>query len=116
MYKKEVLGLIFGILIGIVAMSGCSYHNLDTVNVSIQNSTFNPSDFITFNGNRVNWTNHDSTTHRIVSDYGWFDSGNLAPGQSYNYTFDNTGAYPYHDALNSSIKGTVRVITSGSLP
>lgn len=46
-----------------------------------------------------------------MSDYGWFDSGNLSPGQNYTYDFSwhETGYYPYHDSINTSMKGRIHV-------
>lgn len=57
----------------------------------------------------VVWTNYDNKTHRVVSDYGWFDSGDLEPGQSYSYQFNGSGAFPFHCAYNLSMKGTIHV-------
>ncbi len=51
----------------------------------------------------------NTVEHRIVADDGSFDTGVLSPGESYSVSFDSTGTYSYHDALDSSIKGTVIV-------
>jgi len=58
------------------------------------------------------WINKDSVTHRVVSDSGLFGSGNLINGQSYNYTFNQTGSYPYHCAIHPSMAGTIVVSTT----
>ena len=59
----------------------------------------------------VKWINNDTKPHRIVSDYGWFDSGDISPGQSYSHDFygDGLGNYPYHDRTNPSMKGNIQV-------
>ena len=60
----------------------------------------------------VMWINKDSVTHHVVSDTGVFDSGDLATGQSYNYTFNQTGSFPYHCSIHPSMTGTIVVSTS----
>ena len=51
-----------------------------------------------------------TTTHRIVSNEGLFDSDNLRPCQTYSYVFKKSRVYYYHDVMNKSMNGTVRVI------
>ncbi len=77
--------------------------------ISIQNMAFNPNKIIVKSGTNVQWINNDNTQHQIVSDSGAFQSNTLNPGDSYNFFFDKTGIYGYHDALNSTITGTIIV-------
>ena len=49
----------------------------------------------------------NTVNHHIVADDGSFDTGVLKPGQSYVVTFESPGTYSFHDALDSSIKGTI---------
>jgi plastocyanin len=77
--------------------------------ISIQNMAFNPSKITVKSGTNVQWINNDNTQHQIVSDSGAFQSNTLNPGDSYNFFFDKTGIYGYHDALNSTITGTIVV-------
>jgi plastocyanin len=106
--KNSILGAFFyGILILSFTVALIFFHFNTTV-VVIQSSGFDPSDVNIYPGT-VTWINNDTRTHRVVSDYGWFDSGNLTPGQSYNYTFRGVGAYPYHCSMDTSLKGTIRV-------
>jgi plastocyanin len=60
------------------------------------------------------WTNTDTVTHRVVSDTGVFDSGDLAPGEGYLFTFNAIGSYAYHDVIYPSMAGTVQVDTGPS--
>ena len=49
--------------------------------------------------------------HRIVSTGGFFDSGVIKPGQSYQRIFRELGNFRYHDEVpNSSIQGVLNVI------
>lgn len=62
---------------------------------------FNPSTPNVKVGTTVMWINKDSVIHRVVSDSGLFGSANLTNGQSYNYTFNQTGSYPYHCTIHT---------------
>jgi plastocyanin len=47
----------------------------------------------------VTWTNIGTTVHTVKSDPGYpdqFDSGGIAPTQSYSHKFQNPGTYGYH--------------------
>ena len=57
----------------------------------------------------VVWTNNDSSPHTVTSDGGTFNSGNMAPGQTYSYTFTAPGTYAYHCTYHPWMTGTVIV-------
>ncbi len=57
----------------------------------------------------VNGEDDVTRQHHIVADGGGFDTGVLNPGQSFTFTFDQAGSYPFHDELASNIKGTITV-------
>ncbi len=105
--------LVFGVflILGVVAVSGCTSSQSNST-VTIQNMAFNPSTLNVQVGTTVMWINKDSTTHHVVSDTGVFDSGDLATGKSYNYTFNQTGSFPYHCSIHPSMTGTIVVSTS----
>ena len=105
--------LVFGVflVLGVVAVSGCTSSQSGST-VTIQNMAFNPSTLNVQVGTTVMWINKDSVTHHVVSDTGVFDSGDLATGQSYNYTFNQTGSFPYHCSIHPSMTGTIVVSTS----
>jgi plastocyanin len=62
-------------------------------------------------GTTVTWTNTDAIAHTSTSDTGVWDSGILAPGQSFSFTFASTGTFPYHCAIHgaASMSGTIVV-------
>lgn len=103
--------IFFGVLtiLAAVVISGCTS---TTNTVTIQNMSFNPSTLNIQVGTTVTWINKDSTTHHVVSDTGVFDSGDLSTGMSYNYTFNQTGTFPYHCSIHPSMKGTIVVTTN----
>jgi plastocyanin len=62
--------------------------------------------------NTVTWTNDDIVAHTVTSDTGVFDSGNIAAGATWSYTFATAGTYNYHCSYHSWMTGTV-VVKSG---
>ncbi len=60
-------------------------------------------------GDTVIWTNTGSSAHTATSDHGLWDSGRLAPGQTYSFTFNTPGNYSYHDAIGSGMSGLITV-------
>ena len=77
--------------------------------VSIANFAFSPTSITVKIGATITWTNNDSVAHTVTSDRGVFDSGNLAAGKSYTYTFSKAGTFPYHCAVHPSMKASVIV-------
>jgi plastocyanin len=109
--NKYLILAVMGI-ISVVAVSGCTSQNTSANTVTIQNTAFNPATLNVQVGTTVTWINKDSVTHRVVSDTGLFSSGDLTTGMSYNYTFNQTGSYPYHCSIHPSMTGTIVVSTN----
>jgi len=67
----------------------------------------------------VTWTNFGTHTHDIVSNTGLFNSGPIAIGGSFSYTFNSVGDYGYHctnhDSIPVPMVGTVYVRTTAQL-
>lgn len=111
--------LVLGI-VGVVGVSGCTSQNqtsnssVGANSVAIQNMAFNPTTLTVPVGTTVTWKNLDSTSHHVVSDTGAFDSGVLSNGQSYSFTFNQAGSFPYHCSIHPSMTGTIVVTASGS--
>lgn len=100
-----ILGVI--LILGAVAVSGCTSQSSNTI--TITNSSFNPSMLTIKAGTTVTWINKANGTMDVTSDSGIFSSGNISTGQSFNYTFDNTGTFPYHSSINPSMTGQILV-------
>jgi plastocyanin len=82
-----------------------------------QSSTgFTPSTITVVMGvnNTIIWTNDDSVPHTVTSDEGTFSSGNLNPGDTYQFTFPAPGNYTYHCSYHPWMSGTVIVKPAGS--
>lgn len=59
--------------------------------------------------NTVTWTNNDSSPHTVTANDGVFSSGNMAPGQSFTFTFTSPGTYAYHCTYHPWMVATVIV-------
>ena len=80
------------------------------VTVNIKNFVFDPATISVKPGTRVTWVNNDSVPHTVTSDSGsLLNSGTLAPGQSFSFSFSSVTSVNYHCALHPAMKGTVIV-------
>ena len=77
--------------------------------VRIADFAFAPDSSSVKVGDSVKWTNQGSATHTVTADDGAFDSGNLAGGKAFSFTFDQAGTYAYHCNIHQSMTGTVTV-------
>jgi plastocyanin len=80
--------------------------------VAIQNFTFAPQTLTVKAGTKVTWKNDDSTPHTVTSTdggstsastTGLFDSGQLAQGGSFSFTFTKAGTYHYECTIHASM-------------
>jgi amicyanin len=83
------------------------------VNVDIKGFAFTQKDITVKKGTKVTWTNQDSVKHDVVSDDGAPAGGPkgplLAKGESYSFTFDTVGTFPYHCTPHTYMKAVVTV-------
>lgn len=124
-FSRRFAGAVLLFALGAVAAGtvGCSrdpgpndFETQMTINI-LQGATalgvhgFSPNPAVCTRGTLVLWTNRDTVNHRIVSTGGFFDSGIIEPGQSYQRIFRELGNFRYHDEVpNSSIQGVLNVI------
>ncbi|MES2023850.1 MAG: cupredoxin family copper-binding protein [Patescibacteria group bacterium] len=77
-----------------------------TASVSMKNFAFNPATLSVKAGIKVTWTNNDSVPHTVTSDSdNLLNSPTLAPGESFSFTFANSGTYSYHCKIHPMMKG-----------
>ncbi len=81
-----------------------------SMGVMIEGFAFKPSSITVPEGMEVVWMNEDGTTHTVTSRDEVFDSGNIANGESYSYTFGEAGTYEYYCTLHPSMEGEVEVV------
>ena len=80
-----------------------------TTQVALQNFQIVPATVTIKAGDSITWTNKDSTTHRLVGDKNEFDSGDIAAGATFAFTFKTAGAVAYHCSIHPSMIGTITV-------
>jgi plastocyanin len=81
-----------------------------TATVNIANFAFDPPTLTIKEGTTVTWTNTDSTIHTVTSDTGLFDSGDMAQGATFSFTFTTAGTYVYHCLPHhAKMEGTIIV-------
>jgi plastocyanin len=86
-----------GIIVSIVGNSGRNSYNPDPIEIKV--------------GDTVTWINNDSSPHTVTSSSNDgsipFDSDVLRRGETFSFTFDKEGQYPYFCTLHPSMVGTV---------
>jgi predicted lipoprotein with Yx(FWY)xxD motif/plastocyanin len=78
------------------------------VNVSISGFSFGAPLTVPV-GTTVVWTNEDSAPHTATEVNGAFDSGNLAQGGTFSFTFEKAATYNYICQIHPKMKGTITV-------
>jgi FtsP/CotA-like multicopper oxidase with cupredoxin domain len=80
------------------------------VAVSIGDNFFSPQTITVNVGTTVHWTNTGDRNHTTTSSTGLWDSGTLSAGQSFNYTFNSVGTFPYFCEIHGNMTATVIVV------
>ncbi len=80
-----------------------------TYTVSIKNFAFSPASLSVKKGSMVIWQNYDSMAHTVIGDKGGPVSSLLNMGNTYGYTFNTVGSFPYHCSVHPNMKGTITV-------
>ena len=75
---------------------------------------FNPEDLTINVEDTVTWTNNDGMGHTATSTDGpaSFDSGNIAAGATWSFTFTEAGTYNYKCDYHSSMTASITVVES----
>ncbi|WP_082582155.1 cupredoxin family copper-binding protein [Aeromicrobium sp. Root236] len=89
-----------------------------TKQVMIENYKFSPAALTVAVGDTVKWTNMDTAPHTVTVTSGpvKFNSGNLAKGESFSYTFKTAGTYSYYCAVHPDMTAKVTVTGSSTTP
>lgn len=77
---------------------------------------FQPNDLIVTTGMTVEWRNNGTNVHTVTSDDQRFESGNIAPGATWKFTFDEPGAFVYHCTPHPWMTASIRVVVPGGTP
>jgi plastocyanin len=75
----------------------------------MQNYRFLPQDIRVSAGDTVTWKNDDRATHTVIANNDEFDSGEITPGGTFSYTFEETGVFNYSCTIHPAMIGSVTV-------
>jgi len=116
---KKVLGIsLFTLVVG-AALAGLAIaEKTNSANsipaptaaeVKIDNFSFGPQSITVAAGTIVTWKNRDDIPHTVVSTDGVFKSHVLDTDETFSFTFDKTGTFPYFCSIHPKMTGTVVV-------
>jgi len=77
--------------------------------ISIEGNSFKPDSLTIKVGDTVTWINKDSYNHTVKAKNGEFDSGNMANGAKFSFTFDKEGTYDYICSIHTFMTGKIVV-------
>jgi plastocyanin len=80
-----------------------------TVQVIMNNRSYDPATVTIKAGDTVTWVNQDAPQHDVVADNGEFKSDLFDKGGTFSFTFSTAGTYPYHCSIHPGMTGTVIV-------
>lgn len=85
------------------------------VDINIDNYLFVTTYLKIKKGTKATWTNQSQTSHTVTSDdkspKKGLDSSIVAPGSTYEFTFDKPGLYEYFCEMHPSLmKGVITVV------
>ena len=107
------IAILFALLIsGSCSKSDDSTTSGDTPGaneVFILDMAFLPNTITVAAGTTVTWTNKDATAHTVTSNTALFNSGSLATGKTFTFTFPAAGSYSYYCSIHPTMVGTVTV-------
>jgi LPXTG-motif cell wall-anchored protein len=91
-----------------------------SVTVEMRDFDFAPKTLTITAGTTVNWPNTGQAPHTATSDTGLWDSGRKAAGESFSFTFNQAGTFPYYCTLHGTpggvgMAGTI-VVTAAQAP
>lgn len=117
--KKRIVLIIIAVLAAVlIAATLLAWRaNRDNANdaaeayVTITAGGANPETIQIAPGQSITWVNESNQVHKLEADQEELEEFNieLAPGDSFNFTFEDAGTYTYLDSLLSDLKGTVIV-------
>ncbi len=113
MVRTIATGLIAAMMLGapvVAHASAATAPNVIGGKVKIVNFKFKPGTLSIPRGTKVKWTNKAvATNHTTTSDTGLWDSGVLAPGQSFVFKFTKKGTFTYHCNIHPFMTAQIKV-------
>ncbi len=82
----------------------------------MRDNFFSPKNLNIAPGDTVNWVNNGSNPHSATSNTDIWDSGILNHGQSFSWTFNDAGSFPYHCTVHGLMMSGTIVVGAGGGP
>jgi plastocyanin len=82
-----------------------------TAKITISANAFTPAEVTVMQSGSLLWVNGDTQVHTVTADDGSFDSGDIAAGGLFGYTFNIIGPHPYHCKYHNEQTGLVKCVT-----
>jgi len=80
------------------------------VAIKMANIAFDPKDVTVKVGQKITWTNDDSTNHNVTADSGAdFKSKDFGNGATFDFTPDKAGTIKYECTLHPGMTATITV-------
>jgi plastocyanin len=95
--------------LSLFALVSCKKDTPGANEVFMDNSAFSPSSKTISAGTTITWTNKESSTHTVTSDNALFESGDMAKGKTFSFTFSNTGTFKYHCKYHAGMTAEIIV-------
>jgi plastocyanin len=80
------------------------------VNIDISGFAFSPNNIQITTGTTVTWTNKDAAPHTTSSLTAVWNSGTLNQNQTFSFTFNSTGVFPYRCNIHTSMTASITVV------
>ncbi len=77
---------------------------------------FEPADLVVTAGTKITWRNTGGQVHTVTASDESFDSGDVAPGETWERTFSEPGAFQYFCEPHPWMEATVRVAAEDGEP
>jgi plastocyanin len=90
----------------------------DSAVINLVDNNFEPKELTVKAGTTVTFKNIGNRTHTVTSDTGLFDSGRMRTGDTFEFTFTESGEYPFFcephgDAGGKGMSGVI-IVTAGN--
>ena len=94
--------------VGLIGVAGVALAAGKTHEVVIEGMKFTPATLEARSGDKVVWRNKDVVPHTATAA-GAFDSGSIAPGQSWSHVMGKAGRYDYVCTFHPGMKASIVV-------
>lgn len=93
-----------------LCVPGLRAQTATAVTIDMRDYAFEPHETSVAAGTTVRWVNHDDAPHHVITESTkTLDSGLIAPGSVFAFTFSAPGRYEYRCAVHPTMLGIVNV-------